>query len=607
MKTAPSPEQVAMAQRRRDMSMKPPVDDLFDVSVIPTVIGAIANTRGSEFFYSITNQLAQAIGSDITFIGRIRGSTITTLSAYRKHTRMENFHYDVANGPCEKVTDQLESEVCTYTRNVAELFPADGFLIDHGIEGYIGMPLYGSDGSVLGLITALYQEPIEDPEKKTAIFQVFAGRIAAEIENTEKEAALQQLNNCLRASLTELNEYKGKLEEKVDQRTQELYQAKLHAEAQFQAQNAFLATLAHEIRTPMNGILGMATLLKDADFDATQQMYLDTIQRSGDTLINMVNDILDFTKSDSDRLHFEKAEFHLEDFLKSATAPFYAGTDDQLEMNVNISPGLPVCVVGDQTRLYQVLNNLIGNAFKFTEKGTITLDVSSAGFKDKNVVLQFSVSDTGIGIPDNKQRDIFEPFVQAEDSTTRKYGGTGLGLAICKKVVERAGGELTLESTPGKGSTFCFTMPFEIGESQREPSYKMPYIPLVDGDQQTAKVLLVDDNPVNVIVAVGLMNKLGISPDVAHNGQEAIDKVCTLQASYDLVLMDCEMPGIDGFQATETIRKWESDEGKHPVDILAFTANKSQKDQKRYELAGMNGAMSKPVNVDELSQRLQAI
>ncbi|MEH6912095.1 MAG: ATP-binding protein [Oceanicoccus sp.] len=562
--------------------------------VIPAVIGGISNTRGKDFFNAITRQLAIALSADYTFIGRIdeQQQKSNTIAICHKDTLIDNFEYDLKDTPCEQVATD---GICVHEKDVCQLYPHDELLIDMGIEGYLGTALYSSDGDIIGLIVALYEKPIPDAERVTSIFQLFAGRVAAEIENTEKNQTLETLNATLQENNAKLNEHRQLLERRVKERTKELEQEKFVAEQADSAKSLFLATMSHEIRTPMNGLLGMAELLDNSDLTFQQQIYVNSMRQSGNTLMTLVNDILDHSKIESGEIELEQKSFNINDWLFTVAEPFHMSVKEHVTLNINIDPSLTKFVSGDVNRLQQILGNLLGNAAKFTENGSIELKAESLGNTPDLCRVKFSVIDTGIGISNNQKERIFSPFTQAKVSTTRMYGGTGLGLSISKNLIAMMGGELELDSTIDQGSSFFFTLSFA---TSKNPTSIKPDRE-IDHQYRNLRVLLVDDNSTNQLVAKGQLSKLGLSPTVLDDGAEAVNVICERKERFDIIFMDCEMPIMDGYEATRRIRRWEQNNKLAPTPIYALTAHAFKENTIKCIDAGMNGKLTKPIKIDD--------
>ena len=374
-------------------------------------------------------------------------------------------------------------------------------------------------------------------------------------------------------------------------------------ESAIKSRSEFLANMSHEIRTPMNGILGMLELIDDKKLDEVERNYVDIARRSGKTLLELINDILDLSKIEADKLELESVDIPIGEIAQDLQHLYRRQLQDRgLELRIEIDADLPECIKGDRTRLWQILTNLTSNAIKFTHKGYVSIHLSrhpgaAASAPEAEDRIRFAVKDTGIGIPADKQDQIFESFTQADGSTTRQYGGTGLGLTISRKLIEKMGGELCLQSEAGKGSVFYFDVPLRRGQSLA--ATEKARAQSAGGDLSGHHVLLVEDNIVNQKVAIGMLKKIGITDvDVCENGAEAV--VAVSRQQYDAVLMDVQMPVMDGYEASRMIREEERKYSRPKNLIIAMTAHSMEGDREHCLEAGMDDYLAKPIQKDRL-------
>ncbi|MES2730574.1 MAG: response regulator [Bacteroidota bacterium] len=386
---------------------------------------------------------------------------------------------------------------------------------------------------------------------------------------------------------------------------QELIEAKRIAEESTRIKEEFLANMSHEIRTPMNAILGFTRLLLDHELTSQQKEYVDTIHYSGENLLVIINDILDFSKIEAGKFILEETNFRLPDIIHPLLQLFKQKANEKnIELTSFIDPETPFDLIGDPVRLNQVLLNIIGNALKFTEVGSVKLHIKAVSQEQSKTLLEFSIEDTGIGIPENKINSIFESFTQASSDTVRKFGGTGLGLTIVKRIVELQGGFVSVKSIPGQGSTFTLQIPLKKSEARVESTKGKETFnnqATVATHLQDVKVLLVEDNKVNQTLAKYVLTKAGCEVEIAENGLIALSKL--IEKPYDVVLMDIQMPEMDGYEATHHIRT-EFQPPLSQIPIIAMTAHAMSMEAAKCIKAGMNDYISKPFDSANLINKI---
>ena len=459
------------------------------------------------------------------------------------------------------------------------------------IRFYAGAPIVMSDGSRIGTLCVIDREPRELDDTKREILKDLALAAAHALEGRRAIRAFQKMTEDLAANEVLLKE------------------ARDSAQAANIAKSRFLATMSHEIRTPLNGVLGMAQLLITPNLTENERLeYARTILSSGHTLLALLNDILDLSKIEAGKFQLDATEFEPAHFLGEICKLFSGAAKTKgLALDSKWVGATTQHFVSDSHRLRQMLSNLVGNAIKFTHSGNVHIECKAIESSKTAAMLEFSVSDSGIGIPVKKQGLLFKPFSQTDDSTTREFGGSGLGLSLVSNLAKAMGGSVGVSSELGHGARFWFRVPAKpvdtpsIGQPMEVPS-ALQEKSISHVGQLQGHVLVAEDNPINAIVIRSLLARLGVTMTLAANGQSAVDAIVksTEGEQHDLILMDLHMPSMDGYAATQCIRQWEAEQRSPRLPIIALTADVFEEDRQRCLSAGMDDFLTKPIAFDVL-------
>jgi len=529
---------------------------------------------GEDFFESLARYLAKTMKMEYAYIARFLedGLNAQTIAIYKEGRIKSNVRYDLRGAP----SGQGVSQFCCYRQGVRQLFPNVAALRDFQAEGYAGITLFDSKGKAMGMIAVIGHRPLQDEGMAETLLKLVAPRTAGELERREAEKNLEETLELL-------------------------FHAKVKAEESDRLKSAFLANMSHEIRTPMNGILGFSELLKSPGLTGKeQQKYIGIIEKSGARMLNIINDIVDISKIEAGLMKLEMKESNINEQIEYIYTFFKPEIESKgiLFSFKNPLPATEAILFTDREKIFAILTNLVKNAIKFTDQGSIELGYSRMALPGV-AFLKFFVKDTGIGIPKDRQEAIFERFVQAGIANRQAPQGTGLGLAITKSYVEMLGGKIWVESEEGIGSAFYFTIPAHFDPAEKQGFQTNQSMDITNYNLSTLKILIAEDDEVSEM----LLN-LEIKPWCkeilsVRSGTEAVE-VCRNNPDIDLILMDIRMPGMDGYEAIRQIRQFNT-----TVIIIAQTAYGLSGDRKKAIKAGCNDYIAKPYAQSELLKAIQ--
>jgi PAS domain S-box-containing protein len=549
------------------------------------IVNGVASAGiGTTFLKSLLEHLAKSLQVKYAFIGQLREpNKIKTLFFVADNQLVDNMEYEVRHTPCEQV---LKNKVlCTYPQQVQQSFPLDTVSVKMGVESYSGTPLFNTKGNIVGLISIMDDKPLTRQKQTESMLQIFAARASAELGRIR--------------ALEALHEERASLAMRVKERTAELTAANAELARVARLKDEFLACMSHELRTPLNSVLGLSEMLQDGIYgalNAKQSKSIRTIEESGRHLLSLINDILDLAKIEAGKLKLEIAPVSVDGIGNTSLRLIKeSALKKRIKTSVNYDSAVRI-IQADERYLLQILLNLLSNAVKFTpEGGEVNLEVRA-----EQSVVNFIVSDTGIGIAEKDMDRLFRPFMQLDSGLNRAYEGTGLGLSLVSRLTELHGGSVSVESEVGKGTRFVVSLPWQP-VTETLPSADEP-APQADIPSSSAVILLVDDNLTTLETLSDYLEAKGYQVILAYDGTQAIEK--TIEEHPDLILMDIQMPCMDGLEAVRRIRA-KAEVGATP--IIALTALAMPGDRERCLEAGVNDYLSKPVNLKRLKAAIEGL
>ena len=578
------------------------------IKALSELSSLLSKNSGIPLFEGMVNFLGRELGHAYVFIGQLNPSDpqqVDTLAVHAHGKLAGNISYRLPGTPCENV---MQRGVCFHPSGVQQAFPDDRLLQEMGVDSYAGTPLHDAQEKPLGILVLLDTRPINPANITSSLIQLIASRAQTELERMRAESlrasTLDGLEARVDARTADLKRINEQLESEVRNRREmehELEQARSVAEHGNRAKGEFLANASHEIRTHINGLLGMLSLLEDGPMEGEQQEYVEMAHASGDVLLVLINDLLDYSKIEAGQLQIEAVDFELDQLVGEITDLFgVRARSAALTLETEVDVGLPRELRGDVVRIRQVLSNLVDNALKFTSEGRVILRVTSATVtEDGSVPIRFEIEDTGIGFDPAKRDLLFAPFAQADSSITRRYGGTGLGLAICAQLVRLLGGEIDVDGAPGLGTRFWFTIPLQptqgMGTVADEASRE---------SLEGLRVLVVDDSAVSRAYLRSLLVTWRVDCEVVTSGAEALERLqqAVQEAQpFEMVILDRLMPEMDGL---ELARKITNDPALAEARLVMVTRYGGPVAADEALRSGISGYLNKPVSQSQLFDTL---